>query len=86
MDGEEHWTKRNSAILLCGYLTKKRSCHRGRQNLVAVAHIACAAQLEAGGFMAWRTQREQDASLNGGTVSMSNNLNSTTIQETVTNT
>jgi hypothetical protein len=27
-----------------------------------LTHIACAAQLEAGGFMAWRTQREQDAS------------------------
>jgi hypothetical protein len=35
--------------------------------------IACAAQLEAGDFMAWRTQREQDASPNGGTMSMSSN-------------
>ncbi|MEA2895965.1 MAG: hypothetical protein QOJ84_1580 [Bradyrhizobium sp.] len=35
-----------------------------------LTHVACAAQLEAGGFMAWRTQREQDASPNGGTVSM----------------
>jgi hypothetical protein len=38
-----------------------------------LAHIACAAQLEAGDFMAWRTQREQDASPNGGTMSMSSN-------------
>ncbi len=38
-----------------------------------LTHFACAAQLEAGDFMAWRTQREQDASPNGGTVSMSSN-------------
>jgi hypothetical protein len=38
-----------------------------------LTHVAFAAQLEAGDFMAWRTQREQDASPNGGTVSMFGN-------------
>jgi hypothetical protein len=35
-----------------------------------LTHVACGARIEAGGYMAWRTQREQDASPNGGTVTM----------------
>lgn len=35
-----------------------------------LVHVACATRIEAGGFMAWRTQREQDAEPNSGTVSM----------------
>jgi hypothetical protein len=34
-----------------------------------LAHLACAARIEAGGYMAWRTQKQQDDSPNGGSVS-----------------
>ncbi|MCB1392873.1 DUF4062 domain-containing protein [Nitrobacter sp.] len=38
-----------------------------------LSHIVCAVQIEASDYMAWRTQREQDASPNGGTMSIYRN-------------
>lgn len=38
-----------------------------------LAHFACAARVEAGNYMAWRTQKQQDDSPNGGSVSMYGN-------------